>query len=355
VSALSDLPTLVTGETGTGKELVAHAYHALTGRRGPLIAVNCGAIPHGLVEATLFGHKKGGFSGAASDNLGLVRAAEGGTLFLDEIGDLPLPAQAALLRVLEAREVTPVGATQTIAVDIRVVCATHRDIPRMVAREEFRADLWARLAGFVLRLPPLRERLEDLGLFVAAAIARFAPPERAARLGLTRDASRELQRRAWPLNIRELMNVMARAIAASKGSDLIGVHHLPAPIAAVDGAAPAAQAGSLAIHAVPDTALEAAATVPAKAGGAHGGAAVVDIAEGADAGAADDDSADGADPADDELDLGPQLRSRRAQLWILLEEHRGNVSEIARVLGRQRRVVHRWLKALKLNADDFRR
>jgi DNA-binding NtrC family response regulator len=302
----------ILGETGTGKEVIAHAYHALTRRKGQIVAVNCGAIPQGLVESTLFGHKKGGFSGAAGDSLGLVRAAQGGTLFLDEIGDLPLVAQAALLRVIEAREVMPVGASQAVHVDVRFVCATHRDIPAMVARGEFRADLWARLSAFVLRLPPLRRRLEDFGLVIASAVERFAGPESKTPMKMQRDAARELLRRPWPLNIRELMNVMAQAINASKESGVIGLPQIPPPVIIERGEA------DLDAHA------PAAAQVQALG---HDEVAILDS----------------------------QLRSRRAQLWILLDEHCGNVSEVARLLGRPRRVVHRWLKALALDPNTFRR
>ncbi|MGZ3429051.1 MAG: sigma 54-interacting transcriptional regulator, partial [Polyangia bacterium] len=165
--APSAVPVVILGESGTGKELMARAAHRLSGRKGPFVPVNCGALPTTLVQSELFGYKRGAFSGADEDRPGLVRSADRGTLFLDEIGDLPLASQAALLRVLQEGEVTPLGATRPIAIDVRVVAATHRDLDALVAAGQFRADLLARLGGWTLTLPPLRERLEDLGLLLA--------------------------------------------------------------------------------------------------------------------------------------------------------------------------------------------
>ncbi|MBA3393766.1 MAG: sigma 54-interacting transcriptional regulator, partial [Deltaproteobacteria bacterium] len=168
--ATSQLPVLIGGPTGAGKERVARTLHEASRRPGAFVAVNCGALPTGLVESELFGHRKGAFSGAIADQLGLVAASSHGTLFLDEIGDLPAPAQAALLRVLEEHEVRAVGATTTTAVDLRVVAATHRDLDELVEDGAFREDLIARLAGFEIELPPLAARRVDLGVMLAELV-----------------------------------------------------------------------------------------------------------------------------------------------------------------------------------------
>jgi len=220
---------VIGGPTGTGKERVAQQIHAFSKRSGTFVPVNCGALPAGLVESELFGHKKGAFSGAIADAPGLVAASSGGTLFLDEIGDLPPPAQAALLRVLEEHEVRAVGSTATTAVDLRVVAATHRDLDEMVDEEKFREDLLARLAGFEVALPPLAERRVDLGVMLGEII-----PD--AQLAAA--AVRALFAYAWPRNIRELVRAVERAAALAGGGE-ITASHLPDEIAAAKFAAPA--------------------------------------------------------------------------------------------------------------------
>ena len=160
--AESMVPVVVLGETGTGKELVARAVHRLSGRKGPFVAVNCGALPATLLEAQLFGHVRGAFSGASSDAQGFLRSADGGTLFLDEVGDLPGASQVAFLRALQEGEVVPVGAVRPVPVDLRVVAATHHRLDDLVSAGQFRSDLYARLAGFVFSLPPLRARRQDV-------------------------------------------------------------------------------------------------------------------------------------------------------------------------------------------------
>ena len=229
--AASTVPVVIGGPTGSGKERIARAIHAGSGRTGAYVPVNCGALPAGLVESELFGHRRGAFSGAVTDHVGLVAASDGGTLFLDEIGDLPVPAQAALLRVLEEHEVRPVGATAGVRVDLRVVAATHRDLDDMVERRTFREDLLARLAGFELELPPLAERRVDLGL----VLAEIAPP--AARL--TAPAARALFAYDWPRNLRELVQAIDRAVALA-GTAELGPEHLPPEITAASWPARAA-------------------------------------------------------------------------------------------------------------------
>ena len=215
---------ILEGETGTGKEVFARAIHALSRRSGAFIAVNCGAIPRDLVEAELFGHKKGAFSGATEDRLGLVRAADRGTLLLDEIGDLPLPSQAALLRVLQEREIRPVGAARPSSVDLRVIAATHRPLDRMAEEGAFRADLLARLAGYRLTLPPLRDRRADLGL-LAAALAKAG----AGDVTLRPRAARAMLAHAWPGNVRELEKALGTAVILAGGAPL-DTEHLPPPV-----------------------------------------------------------------------------------------------------------------------------
>jgi DNA-binding NtrC family response regulator len=219
----SDNSVLVLGETGTGKELVAQALHQNSARAAaPFVAVNCAAIPAELLESELFGHVKGAFSGATADRPGRFREADGGTLFLDEIGDMALPTQAKILRVLQEREVTPLGARHSQQVDLRIVAATHRDLEAEVAAGTFRADLWYRLQVITITLPPLRDRAGDVTL-LAAHFLRGQAGGHGKRL--SEPALRALEAHEWPGNVRELRNTMQRAIALSEG-DLIEVEHL---------------------------------------------------------------------------------------------------------------------------------
>lgn len=218
LAAASDLPVLITGETGTGKELVARALHRASGRAdAAFVAVNCAAIPLELMESELFGHRKGAFSGATSDRIGLIREADGGTLFLDEIGDMPLPMQAKLLRFLQEGEVTPLGGRGAQKVDVRVLAATHRDLAAWVAAGQFRSDLRYRLNVVPIELPPLRERGQDIVL-LAQYFLRSG--EGAART-LSADAQARLLAYPWPGNVRELRNVMQRSQLLVRGHSIV--------------------------------------------------------------------------------------------------------------------------------------
>ncbi len=204
---------LITGESGTGKELVARAAHEL-GRRSEkkFVAINCSAIPSELLESELFGYKKGAFTGANEDHVGLIEEAEGGTLFLDEIGDMPAPLQAKLLRVLQERTIKRVGENTDRPVDVRVVAATHRDLKLAIARKEFREDLYFRLCVIPIQLSPLRERREDIPLLAAHFLRKFCALNEKAIAGFTREAMSELMSAPWPGNVRELENIVERAV-----------------------------------------------------------------------------------------------------------------------------------------------
>jgi DNA-binding NtrC family response regulator len=219
----SDATVLVLGETGTGKELVARALHRNSRRAArPFVAVNCAAVPADLIESELFGHVRGAFSGALADRVGRFREAEGGTLFLDEIGDMALPTQAKILRVLQERELTPVGGNQLIKVDVRIVAATHRDLPAAVKAGSFREDLWYRLQVVPVMLPPLRERFSDV-LQLAEHFLRLMGGDNPKRL--TAAAAQLLQSHRWPGNVRELRNAMERAAILSHGQ-FIDTEHI---------------------------------------------------------------------------------------------------------------------------------
>ena len=296
----SNIPVIVLGETGTGKEVVARALHRLSSRSGPFLALNCGAIPATLIESELFGARKGAFSGAVEDRLGLVRAADGGTLFLDEIGELPLPAQVALLRVLQEQEVLPIGGTKPVKVDVRIVAATHKALDRMVDAVKFRADLFARLGGLTVRLPPLRERREDLGLIVAKLLPRITP--KAVDVRLSRRAARALFLYPFPHNIRELEKALGLGltIAYNEGAPIeIDLDDFPEEVR--NGIRPA-----VATTARPDATAQ-----------------------------------------DDE--------DRKAHLITLLTQHRGRIADVARAMGKARMQIHRWIQRYEIDLEAFRR
>jgi two-component system, NtrC family, response regulator GlrR len=221
--ARSHATVLIEGESGTGKELVAEAIHAESGRRGPFVVFDCATVPPNLMEATLFGYERGAFTGAVVSRRGRLAEADGGTLFLDEIGELPLDLQSKLLRVLERREIRPLGGERS-SVDVRIVAATNRELAAMVNRDAFRADLYYRLAVVVVTIPPLRERTEDIPLLVRTFLGELMPdePGRAAASYASIGAASwpALERYGWPGNVRELRNVVERAVAFA-GDDLV--------------------------------------------------------------------------------------------------------------------------------------
>jgi hypothetical protein len=290
--ARSTVPILFLGPTGSGKDVLARTVHAWSGRAGPFVAVNCGALPSTLVEALLFGHMKGAFSGAARDEDGFVRSADGGTLFLDEIGDLPPTSQAALLRVLQEREVIPVGATRPVKVDVRVIAATHRSLDALSESGAFRTDLLARLKGYTHRLPALDDRMPDFGVLLADVLTHVAG-ERAAKLTIAPLAARALVGYDWPLNIRELEHAMASAVALASG-DTIEVDHLPSELFA-----------------------------PRK------------------------------EPPEEHRSKTEE-EALRAKVVALLHEHQGNVSAVARAMGKAPAQVHRWMRRFEIDPRTYR-
>ncbi len=224
--ARSQAPVYISGESGTGKELVARLIHEQGPRAdSPFIAVNCGAIPADLMESELFGHKKGSFTGAGSDKDGLFQAANGGTLFLDEVADLPLEMQVKLLRAIQEKAVRPIGAQMETHVDVRILSATHKDLAKLVAEGAFREDLFYRINVIELNLPPLRERPEDIPLLVDHLTARLAQQMGISQPSLDTEAIQKLQRHPFPGNVRELENILERAMTLCEGT-VIGIDDL---------------------------------------------------------------------------------------------------------------------------------
>jgi two-component system, NtrC family, response regulator GlrR len=212
--AASDASVCLYGASGTGKELLARAIHRASPRaEAPFVAVNCGAIPEGLLESELFGHKKGSFTGAVADRRGLFQAAQGGTLFLDEIGDMPLPLQVKLLRALEERKVRPVGSHEMLDVDVRVIAATHRKLEERIVSGEFREDLYYRLSVVKLYIPALAERREDIPLLANEFLLRLGARYRRSPLSFSPEALELLVSAPWPGNVRQLLNVIEQAVA----------------------------------------------------------------------------------------------------------------------------------------------
>lgn len=224
--ARTDTTVLIQGESGTGKELVAYTIHHHSSRRDKsFVTVDCGAIPGDLIESELFGHEKGAFTGASQRKIGKFELARGGTLFLDEIGNLPLSGQAKLLRVLEQKQITRVGGTSTIPVDVRIIAATNLLLRQAVREGKFREDLFYRLNVFTLELPPLRERKEDIPLLAENFLHRFAQQQKKRLRGISPEAMEVLLDYSWPGNVRELRNVLERAVILAE--DQITPEHLP--------------------------------------------------------------------------------------------------------------------------------
>jgi two-component system NtrC family response regulator len=238
--APTDSTALVSGETGTGKELVARAIHYNSSRRGgPFVTLNCGAIPETLIEAELFGYRKGAFTGADRDREGKFEAADGGTLFLDEVGEIPLNLQPKILRVIQCGEVDRLGADRPVRVDVRIVAATNRELERMVEEGGFRRDLYYRLAVVPLAVPPLRQRREDIPLLAEHFLRKMVEKSGRTELRLPPEAFALLDRYAWPGNVRELQNTIERMVVLSR-EDRLGVESLPARIREDAGTASAA-------------------------------------------------------------------------------------------------------------------
>ncbi len=240
LAAAADASVLLCGESGTGKELAARAIHRYSRRAdGPFVAVNLAALSPALAESELFGHVRGAFTGAEHERTGLLLQAHGGTLFLDEVADIPLPAQVKLLRALEHGEVLPVGASEPVKSDFRVLSATHQELLARIRDGQFRHDLYFRLAAFRIDLPPLRERSDDIGELAAHFLAS-ATPSRASALGFSAQTLAELQRRPWYGNVRELRNAVEHAVIVARGGSL-EPEHLPPPAPPVWPAAPSAE------------------------------------------------------------------------------------------------------------------
>ncbi|ALM51446.1 two-component system response regulator GlrR [Halomonas huangheensis] len=234
----SDVSVLVTGPSGSGKELLANAIHKASSRSDkPFVAINCGALPEQLLESELFGHARGAFTGAISEHGGLFQAADGGTLFLDEIGDMPLALQVKLLRVLQERQVRPLGSTSSIPVDVRILSATHRDLDQAMHEGEFREDLYYRLNVVNLKLPPLKDRAEDVPLLVKHLVAQAASRHKPFVKGFSPEALNLLATSAWPGNVRQLVNVVEQCVALSS-APMIPEALVAQALAAEDSALP---------------------------------------------------------------------------------------------------------------------
>ncbi|AOA94412.1 MULTISPECIES: two-component system response regulator GlrR [Klebsiella] len=220
--AQSDVSVLINGQSGTGKEIVAQAIHNASPRHDkPFVAINCGALPEQLLESELFGHARGAFTGAVSNREGLFQAAEGGTLFLDEIGDMPVALQVKLLRVLQERKVRPLGSNRDIEINVRIISATHRDLPKAMARGEFREDLFYRLNVVNLKIPPLSERTEDIPLLANHLLRQSADRHKPFVRAFSSDAMKRLMAANWPGNVRQLVNVIEQCVALTS-SPVIG-------------------------------------------------------------------------------------------------------------------------------------
>ncbi len=303
--AESNFTVLVQGETGTGKELVARAIHQQSPRqKAPFVAVDCGAIPETLVESELFGHERGAFTGAQSRREGHFQLARGGTLFLDEIGNVPLATQAKLLRVLEQREVHPLGAARAVAVDARIIAATNAELEEGVKAGRFRADLYYRLSEFSITLPPLRSRREDITHLAQRFLDEVSMELRRSVRRIADDAMGALLRHDWPGNVRELKNVIRKA--ALLASDVVTAEHLPA--------------------------LNASLSVPSRAAAAEPGGEDLSLREVAEL---------------------ATVQAEREVICRALEATKGNKSQAARLLRTDYTTLHAKMKRYGISARDF--
>lgn len=264
-AASTPITVLIEGETGTGKELVAQGIHKASPRADhSFVAVNCAALPETLLESELFGHRRGAFTGASHDRVGLFESARGGTIFLDEVGEMPAPMQAKLLRVLQEGEIVPVGDNRPRKIDVRVISATNRDLQREVAEQNFREDLYYRLSTFPIRLPALRERREDIGPIAARMVESVAKRYDKRIEGIAPEALALLERHEWPGNVRELQNEIERACALARSGDPLAPDHMSGKLTgAPETRPPAARATSTSGSTAPAAAGASAATHPA--------------------------------------------------------------------------------------------
>ncbi|MBL8742335.1 MAG: sigma 54-interacting transcriptional regulator [Myxococcales bacterium] len=369
--AKSEISVVVLGESGTGKELFARELHAASGRKGSFQAVNCAAIPGSLLESELFGYKRGAFSGAERDKMGIVQAANGGTLLLDEIGDMPLDAQTKLLRVLQSKEIIPVGATQPERVDVRVVCATHRNLSQLQKDGRFRGDLFARLNEYSVVLPPLRERKEDIYALVTHMLRKHDRPD----LRLSFSFMTGLLHYDWPFNIRELEAALKRAVALGEGT-VLDAPHLPDVITEVmreygvittEGtrrqvddvrATSPALAGPVQVSRQYPPQIAPPAFVPPNFAVQPTAPGEIDVQP---ASAPPPTVMPGAYPygAPDAPGRAPEpprgaANPSEEELRALLAQHKGNVAAVGRVFGKERMQVHRWLKRYGIDVEQYR-
>jgi two-component system nitrogen regulation response regulator GlnG len=323
--AASDAAVLILGESGTGKEIVARAIHYHSRRReGPFVAVNMTALPSELIEAELFGHERGAFTGAVEARSGRFREAQGGTLLLDEIGDLPLALQAKLLRVLQERVVSPLGGRQAVPIDVRIIASTHRDLDLLVRENRFREDLYFRLNVVPLQIAPLRERKADIPLLVARFVEHFAAELGVPRRWPTESALARLQSRSWPGNVRELENSIKRALVLASGE----------VITAED--------------------IDQATAVPRSGTAAARGAGALDWAEHARLEIAERFAA-GPESGEEEGATGPYWsfvsRLERAVIREALVRSRGNQIQAARLLGINRNTLRKKIAELGIESS----
>ncbi len=318
--AASQIPILIEGELGVGKELIARAIQGAGDRRSkPFVTVNCGAIPDNLVESILFGHEKGAFTGAADKHVGKFREAHGGTLFLDEVGELPAEVQVKLLRALQDGEIDPVGARRPLRVDFRLISATNRSLIDLVKAGLFREDLYYRLNVFPIRVPPLRERREDIPELVRHFTARFAAEEgKTALRGVTAPAIQLLTRHNWPGNVRQLENAVFRAVVLADGP-MLTPEEFPQISAQLDGAPPPVESPP-----EPAEPLEIAVAGPPPA-------------------------ADGVATLDANGDVRPLAEVEEAMIRLALEHYAGRMTLVARKLGIGRSTLYRKLKDLGIS------